>query len=81
MNDMSNVTVKPADSLVQDYCYMRQRAEELAKENAALREVAKAARDLLEYSHVGGAERWENWEDKFDALKTAIDAAKKEEQP
>ena len=48
----------------------------LERENAALRAVKAAARNVLEYSHYGAAEGWPDWEKHFVALQAAIDAAR-----
>ena len=59
--------------------HLRKLIEQLERENAALKEVAAAGRALVEYSHHGAANGWPDWESHFDALRAAIDAARKEQ--
>ena len=54
-------------------------AGELERENAALRKIRNAADELIEYSESGSEEKWLKWEDKFDALKDLLNAARKEQ--
>ncbi len=49
-----------------------------AVENAALRAVFEAAKTFIDYEHDGADLGWPDWDNKFDALKAAIDAARKE---
>jgi len=53
--------------------------DKLFKENAALRAVFEAAKALTDYEHEGAALGWPHWDSRFDALKSAIDAARKEQ--
>ena len=53
---------------------------QLERENAALRTVFEAAKAIAQYETEGAAVGWPDWDSKFDALKDAIDAARKEKQ-
>jgi hypothetical protein len=48
------------------------------RENAALRAVFQAAKAMTDYETAGAAVGWPHWDSRFDALKAAIDAARKE---
>ena len=50
----------------------------LESENAALRAVFQAAKAMTDYETEGAAVGWPAWDSRFDALKAAIDAARKE---
>lgn len=56
------------------------KVETLERENAALRAVFEAAKAMTHYETEGAAVGWPDWDSKFDALKDAIDAARKEKQ-
>ena len=89
---LPNLIVKPADFLVQDYCEMRQRAEQLTVENISLRQ-DKERLDWLEtqcfeYEHHEalnplclGYEWLVRSSPKHSNIRAAIDAARKEAQP
>jgi hypothetical protein len=54
-------------------------ARELECENAALRAVFQAAKAMTDYETAGAAVGWPDWDSRFDALKAALDAARKEQ--
>jgi len=58
---------------------LRSTIAELQRENAALRAVFQAAKAMTDYEHEGAAVGWPDWDSRFDALKSAIDAARKEQ--
>jgi hypothetical protein len=50
----------------------------MARERAQLKQIAVTAKALVDYEIEGAAVAWPDWDNKFDALKSAIYAARKE---
>ncbi len=59
-------------TLVREVCRM-------AREYAELMPIVEAAKALVDYETAGAAFGWPDWDSRFDALKAAIDAARKEQ--
>ena len=51
-------------------------ADRLTAENAALLEVFRAGKAIIDYSEEGERYDWPDWDEKFDALRSAIDAVR-----
>jgi len=60
------------------YMKLLRELQSLDAENAALRAVFEAAKAITHYETEGAAVGWPDWDSKFDALKSAIDAARKD---
>lgn len=49
---------------------------DLERENATLRDIASAAKDLIDYERAGYP-GWPDWDYKFDALRAALEKGAK----
>jgi hypothetical protein len=50
----------------------------LQRKNAALLVIFRAAKAFTDYKREGAALGWPHWHSKFDALKSAVDDARKD---
>lgn len=66
-----NAEDRSDDTLVREVCRM-------ARERAQLIQIAVTAKALVDYETTGAAVAWPDWDNKFDALKSEIYAARKE---
>jgi hypothetical protein len=72
LREWSGLPIKPRERILGNG-----RISQLKREIVALRAVFEAAKAIAHYETAGAAVGWPDWDSKFDALKSAINAAEK----